>query len=321
MADARAPDSAPLRIGIVGAGRTRQGLGPFLARAFVAAGCRVTGVAGRDAAGAERAAGELAAALGAPVTAFADAASLARTVDALVVAAPVPAHLAGLEAALAAGVPCLCEKPLVGAAETDAGLACVAAFRDRGILLVENCQWPEIVVQLAPLRSAAAAASPVRRLAMGLGPGWPGRTMVEDSLSHVLSVLQALVPVPETATVAGVRQDDAGPAATRNVVRFTVGAATGPVAVELHLEHCPEPPRPAWISIDGARFDRRIGEGYVQSFVAGNGRAIQVQDPLHRLVYGFVQSIDRADLERRSIEAAAVSTRLRLYRAVLDALR
>jgi hypothetical protein len=104
-------------------------------------------------------------------------------------------------------------------------------------------------------------------------------------------------------------------------VRFTVGAATGPVAVELHLEHCPEPPRPAWISIDGARFDRRIGEGYVQSFVAGNGRAIEVQDPLHRLVYGFVQSIDRADLERRSIEAAAVSTRLRLYRAVLDALR
>jgi hypothetical protein len=59
----------------------------------------------------------------------------------------------------------------------------------------------------------------------------------------------------------------------------------------------------------------------VQSFVAGNGRAIEVQDPLHRLVYGFVQSIDRADLERRSIEAAAVSTRLRLYRAVLDALR
>lgn len=97
----RAETAANSRIGIVGAGRTRQGLGPFFAQAFVAAGCRVTGVSGRDLAGAERAARELATSVGHPVAAHPDAASLARSVEALVVAAPVPGHLAGLDAELA----------------------------------------------------------------------------------------------------------------------------------------------------------------------------------------------------------------------------
>ncbi|MFN9706514.1 MAG: hypothetical protein ACK595_17065, partial [Planctomycetota bacterium] len=55
------PPAAPLRIGIFGAGRSRQGLGAFLARAFEAAGATVAAVAGRAAAGGVRAAGALAA--------------------------------------------------------------------------------------------------------------------------------------------------------------------------------------------------------------------------------------------------------------------
>ncbi|MFO0276269.1 MAG: hypothetical protein ACK533_03210, partial [Planctomycetota bacterium] len=104
------PPTAPLRVGIFGAGRSRQGLGPFLARAFEAAGATVAAVAGRDAAGGVRAAGELAALLGHPVAA-ADAMALARAVDALGVAAPVARHLAGVDDGLAAGGRCGCGRP------------------------------------------------------------------------------------------------------------------------------------------------------------------------------------------------------------------
>jgi hypothetical protein len=313
------PPAAPLRVGIVGAGRSRQGLGPFLARAFEAAGATVAAVAGRDAAGGVRAADELAALLGHPVAAAADAMALARAVDALVVAAPVAGHLAGLDAALAAGVPCLCEKPLVAAADLAAGLQRVAAFRARGLLLAENCQWPEVLPTLRALHPAALRTPP-RSVAMGLSPMAPGPSMVEFSLSHVLSVVQALADLPHDARPSRVRQSDGGPAAAHNVVAFTLPARSGPVDVELHLDVCPPQPRPAWLSVDGCRMDRRIGPGYRITFAAPDGREVPCEDPLLRFVYGLRPLLQQATSERTLAFVDAVALRLRLFAGILDAL-
>ncbi len=313
------PSAVPLRVGILGAGRSRQGLGPFLARAFEAVGATVTAVAGRDAAGGARAASELAAVLGHPVAAAPDALALARSVDALVVAAPVAGHLAGLDAALAAGVPCLCEKPLVDAADLAAGLQRVAGFRARGLLLAENCQWPEVLPALRALHPTALR-TPVRAVAMGLSPAEPGPAMVADSLSHVLSVVQAVADVPADALPSEVRQRDPSPTATANVVAFTLPARGGPVAVELHLQVCPTQPRPAWLAVDGCRIDRRIDPGYRIAFVAPDGREVAAEDPLGRLVYGLRLLLPHAPRERTDAFADAVALRLRLYAAVLGAL-
>ncbi len=304
------------RVGIVGAGRSRQGLGPFLARAFAADGWRIIGVSGRDSAGAARAAAELGAGLGQPVAPFASARELAAAVDLLVVATPVEVHLDGLEAALGAGVPCLCEKPLVGLAQVDAGLRCIAEFGRRGIPLFETCQWPLVLPALHALHPELAAG-PVRSVAMGLSPSLPGRAMVEDSLSHLLSLLQAAATVE--ANVCDVVQRDASPTAERNLVEFTVGGPAGPIDVSLHLQQCPTQPRPAWLAVNGRRIDRRIGAGYAISFVAADGREMKVRDPLHELVYRVGQSLSHGPRERTEAPAD-LALRLRLYAAVLQAL-
>lgn len=314
-----APSAVPLRVGILGAGRSRQGLGPFLARAFEAVGATVAAVAGRDEAGGARAASEIAALLGHPVAAAPDALALARRVDVLVVAAPVAGHLAGLDAALAAGVPCLCEKPLVDAADLAAGLQRVAAFRARGLLLVENCQWPEVLPALRALHPMALRTPP-RAVAMGLSPAEPGPAMVADSLSHVLSVVQAVADLPADALPTNVRQSDPSPSATANLVAFTVPARGGSVDVELRLQVCPTQPRPAWLAVDGHRIDRRIDPGYRITFVAPDGREVAAEDPLWRLVYGLRQLLPNAPRERTDAIADAVALRLRLYAAVLGAL-
>lgn len=314
-----APSAVPLRVGILGAGRSRQGLGPFLARAFEAVGATVAAVAGRDEAGGARAASEIAALLGHPVAAAPDALALARRVDVLVVAAPVAGHLAGLDAALAAGVPCLCEKPLVDAADLAAGLQRVAAFRARGLLLVENCQWPEVLPALRALHPMALRTPP-RAVAMGLSPAEPGPAMVADSLSHVLSVVQAVAELPADALPTNVRQSDPSPSATANLVAFTVPARGGSVDVELRLQVCPTQPRPAWLAVDGHRIDRRIDPGYRITFVAPDGREVAAEDPLWRLVYGLRQLLPNAPRERTDAIADAVALRLRLYAAVLGAL-
>lgn len=316
--DPRTSRPASLRIGIVGARRARQGLGPYFADAFDAAGASVSAVAGRDPASAQRAAEALTARLGHPVAAAADARVLARSVDALVVASPHAHHLEGLDAALAAGVPCLCEKPLVSWQVVRDGLERIAQFQDRRLLLVENCQWPFVLPALFALYPALEGA-PIRSVVMGLGPGAIGPAMVADSLSHVLSVVQDLVALDATTAVANLRQGNAAPDAEANVVTFELRDASHSIAVELHLRHCPEQPRPAWIAVNGQRIDRRIGPDYSQSFAAPDGRAMNVRDPLHQLVYRFVAQLEAKDRERTAI-ASSVALRLRLYADILREL-
>jgi len=309
-----------LRVGIVGAGRTRQGLGPFLARWFEKSGAHIHGVSGRDPVRNRDAAVSMAEQLGHDVLPFDDAHTLARNVDALVVACPVEGHLAGLDAALAAGVPCLSEKPFVPWRDAELGLQRVRAFRERGLLLAENCQWPFALPALDELHPQVRR-SPVRTLSMRLSPAWPGHVMVEDSLSHVLSLLQALVPLPQDARVVDVRETDGGDAATENVVRFSVLGGTEDVAVALHLQCCPQQPRPAWFAVDGERLDRELGEDYAISFRSADGRAVNVQDPLDALVYGFVANLKANHRERTDALADAIALRIRLYAGVLEGLR
>ena len=318
FADRVPPVRSAARIGIVGAGRSRNGLGPFLADAFTGAGAAVVGVAGRDLASAARAAAELTARLGRQVLAYPTAHALARAVDALAVASPVAAHPDGLLAAHAAGIPCLCEKPIVDVARTADGLALVEAFRRRGLLLEENCQWPFVLPALFELHPGLRG-QPVRSVAMGLGPMSPGRAMVEDSLSHVLSVVQALAAVDAAAGVRAVRQTDPGPLALANVLTFELVGAHGPVAVELHLKNCPQQPRPAWLAVNGCRIDRQIGAGYAQSFVADN-KSVPTPDPLHALVYRFVSLLQATDLERTREIADSLASRIRCTAGLFAAL-
>jgi hypothetical protein len=275
-------------------------------------------VSGRDSVGAARAAADLTGSLGQSVAPFASARELAAAVDLLVVAAPVPAHLDGLDAALAAAVPCLCEKPLVAPAQSSAGLERIDEFARRGLPLFENCQWPFVLPALIALHPQLRGA-PVREVAMGLSPALPGRAMVEDSLSHVLSVLQALAPLPPDASPAGVAQRDGDPAARRNEVTFKVCGSHGPIGVSLHLQVCATQPRPAWLAVNGLRIDRRIGAGYAISFATPDGRSMNVRDPLQELVYRVGQSLLPGHRERTET-AADLALRLRLYAGVLAAL-
>ncbi|MFM1873107.1 MAG: Oxidoreductase family, NAD-binding Rossmann fold [Planctomycetota bacterium] len=310
--------AAPLRIGIVGAARTRQGLGPFLATACERAGAQVVGVSGRDPASGQRAAAALAEQLGHKVVAAADAEALAAAVDAVLVASPAEAHADGLAAALAHSRPCLCEKPLLPFGEAQRALALVEAFVAHGVPLFENCQWPEVRGAHLTLFPDLAGRR-VSRIAMGLGPGAVGPRMIEDSLSHVLSVVQAWCPLVAGAAPSHIEQSDGSAQAERNTLRFLLPTAHGSVRVELHLTHSPSQPRPAWIDVDGCRIDRRIGAGYALSFVAA-GAEVAVRDPMFVLVERFVAACRSRDLDAHRRRAAEIAQRARLGAAICAAL-
>lgn len=309
-----------LRFGILGAGRSRRGLGPYHARHAEAAGGQLVAIAGRNLHRTKDTARDLEQGLGHPVLACEGvAALLAQDLDALIIAAPPEAHLAALQATLAARVPVLCEKPLVTPEEHGHVPGLMQEFRDRSLLVMEICQWPQLLSGLPRLHPEQDFRRP-QDVKMRLSPSPLGRAMVVDSLSHFLSVLQALAPIDRDTRITALEFRGRGGTEDGFDVSLELAGEDVNLRGELFLRQCPEQPRPAWIQVDGARIERQIQlPDYQISLVAGD-RMLSVDDPLAALVYGFVQCVREAASDRVRSESLALQDRARLYQQIIEAL-
>lgn len=312
--------SGRLRFGILGAGRSRQGLGPYHARHAEAAGGEVAAIAGRNLDRTRATAESLEESLGHPVLACEGVeALLGQDLDALIIAAPPAAHLPALRATLAAGVPALCEKPLVTPEEHALVPGLMQEFRDRAVLIMEICQWPLVLPALAKLHPETDLRHP-REVKMRLSPSPLGRAMVVDSLSHFLSILQALAPLDGVTRITALEFRGRGGAADGFDLLLELSGEDFQVSGELFLRQSPEQPRPAWIQVDGARIERQIQlPDYQISLVAGD-RKLSVDDPLAALVYGFAQCVREPASDRVRTESLAIQDRARLYQQIVEAL-
>lgn len=286
--------SARLRVGIVGARRVRQGLGPFVARDLTRAGAhvaRVLGTTPETAAEAarevERATGSLPAAFDA-VDDFFDGASI----DAVCVLSPAGTHGAFLERALGAGLHVLCEKPLLWTPEvewTDRARHLEDRFAERGLVLAENAQWPRVLPSFEALFGASTKGA--RELAMGLAPASLGRTMIGDALPHPLSVAQALHPSLEAAEAVTFEHPTAG--TLRIAARLVGEGARLELSVEL-VGDSRRIPREAWLAVDGRRADRDIRAEDYALFLRSEDRSIDLPDPLTIHVADFAHAAAEA---------------------------
>lgn len=313
--------SAP-RCGIVGPGRSRNGLGPFLAGFAEAAGLTVVAGAGRDATRTRAACEDLARRFGHAVEAYDGVEAMLEQarLDALIVAAPPAAHRGALELALARRCAVLCEKPLVPREDRAAVDGLLDGFLANGIPLVENCQWPHTLVAFDALwpgmRTGAGA------LAMGLSPGDTGLGMVADSLSHFVSLAQAIVPLDERSTVRVLEAPRIAPGDSQASLDVEFAGRETTLRGTFELRVVPHQPRPAWYAIDGRRVDRRIAlPEYRLSFETPDGRRETLADPMQALVYGFAALVRSPDLDRIRAESERIRHRARFYGAILDACR
>jgi predicted dehydrogenase len=304
---------------MVGAGRSRNGLGPFLAEFLEAAGFAVVGVAGRSPERAAANAEALSLRLGHEVEAFASLAALCGSrVAALAIASPAESHLEALQAGAEAGLPTLCEKPLVHESDGQQGAAVIETFARERLPLLENCQWPYVLPAFVQLHGQVRAGEEVR-VAMGLGPPRRGREIVQNTVSHLLSVIQAVGALDPAAVVTDVHLDDPTYTGTHNVLRFRLAGPGRTVEGALHLEICVAPPRPAWLAIDGRRMDRRVGEGHSIAF-SGNNREVTIGDPMKELVKHFALLVRSRDPVLVDLDLDLVRQRLDWYRQILGKL-
>ena len=301
-----------MRVGIVGARRARTGLGPFVARELRAAGADVVAFAGTSEASVAAAAEGLSE-LGLPRArghVGLDALLDAEELDALAILSPVETHAACLEAALAAGLHVLCEKPFVwgGPSPAATARALVDGFAARGLVLRENCPWPYALRSFEQLHPGVVGRPP-RRFSMRLSPSATGRAMLIDALPHPLSVLQALSGVAP-ARIESPRFSSHDPAAATLTLRFDFRSEARDVEAEVELVGASPPPRQVWIELDGQRARRRVQMPDYAMWLEDGERSVPLADPLALLVADFVKHVRRAASGQAPARAADVAWRM-----------
>jgi hypothetical protein len=194
--------------------------------------------------------------------------------DGVAILSPSALHQEHLHLALQAGLHTLCEKPLLDSGTRDQGL--IEAFGQSGLLLMENCQWPAAVAALGD-QDERFRGSPCATFAMGLAPEGRGVVLLEESLSHPISILQeCLGPDLELSRPHWEWNPD------QSAVILTMQAEAGVHSIGVRVELCCTAlrPRPAWIDFDGLRAEREVdGNDYSIHFRVPE-RLISIPDPL-----------------------------------------
>ena len=310
------PSHLTPRIALIGARRARQGLGPFVARFLQAAGAEVCAHVGWRPETLSTTSDALQAVLDHPCPGYLDLAELHRDlgVHGVAILCPPEYHGAYLDQAAALGLHVLCEKPFTlergpQGIDLQSGVAeRLHAFHTRGLWVEENCQWPHVLPSLRRLARLVGVdpKASVHRFAMGLSPSASGVTMGIDSLSHPLSVLQALRPGPQTVQDVSV-QARPGTSDTSHgfEIRFRFGspapypsqsstsgnAPLSPIECRVVLEDSPQRPRPAWIQINDLRADRVVRAEDYAIFLQAGPSQVSVPDPLEAHLQGFVERL------------------------------
>jgi hypothetical protein len=308
-------------VGLIGARRRRQGLGPFVARDLLAAGADVPCFVTTSERSRDAAAGTLRELCGLEARGYLDFDEILahEALDALAILSPAEYHAEHLEAALRTGVDVLCEKPFVWQVPDLAGRTreLVDAIEARSRVLWENCQWPYTLPAFEALHPGALDAPP-RRFEMELQPASRGLRSLADSVPHPLSLLQALVPGAE-ARVEDVCFSTRDPASPTQTLRFRYCCAGHDVEVEVRLEQNETVPRRAAYALDGRTARRLVSpEAYRLSFADAN-RSVPVPDPLALLIADFVAALGDTPGEGRRTRGREISQRMQLLADIAGA--
>ena len=294
------------RVVVIGARRTRQGIGEFVAREFHAAGAEVCAVVGSTPETAHQASAALRAhGIECRGHGCVEEALAAEGPDIVAICSPFALHRSHLEAVAAAGASCLCEKPLWWQSGVDlaSGTAdLVDGFLDRGLHLALITQWPFTLpgyFELFPEQRD----SPLESFEMLLSPISIRSRAVLDSMPHVLSMLQARVGCGSVAHPVARYED---PDQRELTVSFEYNHAHGRVLVTGRLVTCADRPRPAAYALNGFRADRTIHlpeySMHLEGRIAGRTRRVTIEDPLAVLVRSYLTQVESGAPESDSRE-------------------
>lgn len=280
-----------MNVAVIGAGRSRNGIGEYIAKYLHRQGMAVEAVLGRSMDSAVAAAQALEQ-YGIAARAYADFAEMMFRVrpEAVVIASPTPTHVAYIEACLEAGVHCFCDKPFLApeTANLSARLERMLRMAEAGGLVVGmNSQWPftlpfyeELCGRIDPQET--------RTFDIRLSPLTAGKGMIADSVPHALSLLYC-------ALGEGGVEDLGIQTRGEEEMRLSFGYRTpqGRCTATITLVRQTRQPRSFAYGFDGRIVTRAIDlASYALSFEY-QGKTLPIPDPLELSVQDFLAALDK----------------------------
>jgi predicted dehydrogenase len=280
-----------MKISIIGAGRTRNGIGEYVGKYFHQLGGKVTSVLGTT----EQTSRQASLALqkygieARPYTDFEEMVGREGP-DAVVIASPSFTHYEYLLKSLDSGLHIFCEKPFIWDDHMDILKRVDGIFEKaskRKLTIAMNSQWPfsiesyeELCGELKIRKSNA--------FFIRMSPFSPGKAMIPESLPHPLSLLYCLLGAGKIENL----NFQSGGEGEMNI-RFTYLLGTKSCDVAVRLVHQKTPPREFSFGFNGKIVVRSLDLQNYRIYFNYGDKKLRIRDPLELSVKNFVEAVEK----------------------------
>jgi hypothetical protein len=281
----------PLNVSIIGAGRTRNGIGEYIGKYFHKHGARVTSVLGTT----EKTGLQASSALrkyGIEAHPYTTIEEMVRgeKPDVVAIASPSSTHYEYLLKSLDSGLHVFCEKPFLWGDHTDIQKRAEDIFvkaREKKITIAMNSQWPFSIDDYEKI-CGKIRIQEANHFSMRMSPFSPGKVMIPESVPHPLSILYCRLGSGE---IRSLNFESEGEGEMR--IRFTYLFGTRACDVLIRLVHQKTQPREFSYGFNDKIVSRSLDlRNYEIYFHYGN-KKLRIVDPLELSVKNFMGALEK----------------------------
>lgn len=302
---------------IIGASRTRNGIGEYIGKYFHKHGARVTSVLGTT----EKTSLQASSALkkygieAHPYTIFEEMVKGEKP-DAMVIASPSSTHHEYLLKCVDSGLHIFCEKPFLWGDRTDIQKKAedvIRKARGKKITIAMNSQWPFSLDDYEKV-CGGIRITETNHFSIRMSPFSPGKVMIPESVPHPLSILYCRLG---PGRIEGLNFESHGE--EEITIRFTYLFGTYACDVLIRLIHQKTQPREFSYGFNDRVVSRSLDLENYEIYFHYKNKKVKIADPLELSVKNFMEA-----LEKRTeplIGAAHILHNVSMLKAVDDGFR
>jgi hypothetical protein len=278
-----------MKVSIIGAGRTRNGIGEYIGKYFHQHGGKVISVLGTT----EKTSLHACSALrkygieAHPYINFDEMVKTERP-EVVVIASPSSTHYEYLLKSIDSELHIFCEKPFIWGDRTNITQTVEEIFKKAGakkLTIAMNSQWPFAINDHEKI-CGKVRIKKKNTFSIKMAPAVSGREMIPESVPHALSLLYCLLGEGE---IEDLKFESGG--ARELSIRFTYLFGTKTCDVFIQLAYQETQPRDFSFGLNGQIVSRSLDlENYAIYFNYGN-KKLRIMDPLESSVKNFMEAV------------------------------
>jgi len=281
----------PLNVSIIGAGRTRNGIGEYIGKYFHQHGAVVTSVLGTSEKTSLQASQSLRkyGVEAHPYTDFDHMVEREKS-DAVVIASPSSTHYEYLIKCLGSGLDIFCEKPFIWDGQRNVRERIEDIFEkawQKKLTIAMNSQWPFSIDAYEAI-SGKVIIQNSNTFIMAMSPPFPGREMISESVPHALSLLYCLLGVGEIEDLRFESDGERG-----MDIKFSYLFDTRSCEVFIRLAYQKTPPRHFSFGLNDKIVSRSLGVENYEIYFHHEEKKMKIVDPLELSVKNFLGAMER----------------------------